>query len=117
MAIIILRDEPTREDIRKSREEHPDYIKITADVDQKVLAISGEYHADAEKVLLEKYGSLQKNIWGGGYNLLSNQIETIAIINMRNQPENRSMDILDPKIRADFISLVSRFFSDIKSLI
>lgn len=38
-------------------------VKAVVDVDQKIMAISGELHADEESVLLE-HGSAQKNLWG-----------------------------------------------------
>lgn len=116
MIIAILKKKPTKEDIKNAREEYPNYIKITADLFQEIVLIGGEYHADAEKILIEKYGSKQKDIWGGGYNISLNKFEVNAIINMR-QPLNDSTDILDPEIRNNFLKLVEEKLSDVQSLI
>jgi GTPase SAR1 family protein len=116
MTIVILKEKTTKEDLKNAREEYPNYIKITADLSQEVVLIGGEYHADAEKVLIEKYGSKQKDIWGGGYNITLKKFEVNAIINMR-QPLNDSTDILDPEIRNNFLRLVEKKLSDVQSLI
>ncbi len=106
MAIIKLDDQISAEDIEKAKEEYQTYIKITLDIKQKVILIGGEYHADAEIILQEKYNSKQKHIWGGGYNLQTQKFETNALINLR-PPENESMEIIDPKIRKKFLEIVN----------
>lgn len=116
MAIVILHKKLTGTDFAKAREEHKDYIKITVDLNQKLVAIGGEYHADAEKILLEEYGSEQKDIWGGGYNITTKQFETIAIINIRQNPENRSMEILNSEVRSRFLEVCKEILSGVKSL-
>ena len=112
----MLQKKPVKEDIKNAREEYPSYIKITADLSQEIIAIGGEYHADAEKILLENYGSKQKDIWGGGYNVDLGEFETIAVINIR-QPNNPSSDIIDPFARENFLKLVRLYLGDIKSLL
>ena len=116
MAVVILQEEPVKKDIEISREEYPNYIKITADLSQKIIAMGGEYHADAEKVLLENHGSKQKDIWGGGYNIDLKEFETIAVINIR-QPNNPSSDIIDPAARENFLKLVKLYLGNIESLL
>lgn len=103
MAIVIIQDKPTFEDLKKAREEYKSYIKITIDVAKEIVAIGGEYHADAEKLLFAK-GSKQENIWGGGVNLETGLFETNAIINLRAKT-NPSADILDPTIREKFLTI------------
>lgn len=117
MAIIVLQKKAKQKDILKAREEHKDYIKITADLTQKIVAIGGEYHADAEKILLEEHDSKQSDVWGGGFNISTNEIETIAIINIRQNPENKSMEIVNPKVRKRFLEVVNEKLKDIESLL
>jgi hypothetical protein len=107
MAIVILEEPLTASQLEKARAEYSSYIKITVDLLQEVVAIGGEYHADAERLLLEKHGSKQRDIWGGGYNINSRKYETIAMINLRAR-NNPSMDILDERIRKQFLDLVKR---------
>jgi len=117
MAIVVLENSASKKDIDKAREEYQDYIKITADIFQKLAAIGGEYHADAEKILLEKYASKQKDIWGGGFNLATKKYETVAIINIRQDPENQSMDILEPEIRKSFLEVVREKLKGVEFLL
>lgn len=103
MSIVILAKKVTTADIEKASEDYKTYIKITADIKKEVIAIGGEYHADAEKLLLEK-GSLQKNIWGGGVDLNLKRFETNALVNLRPN-QNNSTEILDEKVREKFIKI------------
>jgi hypothetical protein len=116
MAIIVLQKTLTKKDIKNAREDYPNYIKITADLLQEIVAIGGEYHADAEKVLLENHGSKQKDIWGGGYNIDLGVFETNAVINIR-QPDNPSSEIIDSFARENFLKLVKIHLGNIKSLL
>jgi hypothetical protein len=40
-----------------------DMVKVVVDIDQEIIAINGELHADEEAVLLEN-GSRQHSLWG-----------------------------------------------------
>lgn len=114
MSVVVLEKELTKEDIQKARKEYDTYIKITIDLDQNLVAIGGEYHADAQEILIKEYGG-KKNIWGGGYSLLTKQFETNAMVNIR--PEiNPGMEILDPKIREAFLKIAKEKLKDIESL-
>lgn len=103
MSIVILSKKASNEDLKKASHDYKNYIKITADIEKEIVAIGGEYHADAEKLLLEK-GSLQKNIWGGGVDLVLKRFETNAMINLR-PPQNSSTEILDVKTREKFLKI------------
>jgi hypothetical protein len=116
MAIVVLQGKLTKEDIKKVREEYPNYIKITVDLAQEVVLIGGEYHADSEKILINEHGSKQKDIWGGGYNITLNKFEVNALVNLRSGV-NDSMDILDPGTRSAFLKLVEEKMNGIQSLI
>ena len=116
MAVIILKENISKEDIDQARQDYRDYIKITIDLAQKIVALGGEYHADAEGVLLKDYDSKQKDLWGGGYNINLDKFETNAIINIR-QPINDSTEIINPEIRQKFLELVSLRLKDIKALL
>lgn len=110
MSILKIDHSPTVEKLVKLTEFFPDYIKLVADINQKILYGGSEFHADIEKVLLDN-GSLQSNIWGGGVNVQSKKIDCLAIINIR--PENNpDPNILDLKIREQFLNLVKTYFPD-----
>ena len=111
MVVVIIK-KLTQENVSKAREEYGHYIKITVDLRQKIVAIGGEYHADAEEVLMRKFNSKRSDVWGGGYNINTNQFETNALINIR-QPNNPSMEIIDPIARGSFLALVSEKLTNI----
>jgi len=106
MATVIVKDRLSKGDFERAKEDYQSYIKITVDLKRKIIALGGEYHADAERLLL-KGGSKQKDIWGGGVDLEEKRIETNAIINLR-PGENESTEILDERVRKKFIRIVKR---------
>jgi len=116
MSLVIVDKKLTKENIKASREDYPEYIKITADLEKEIVIIGGEYHADAEKVLSDKFGSKRSNIWGGGYNITNNTFEVNAILNFR-PGTNDSPDILDPKIRNHFLKVIKKKLDNISLLI
>jgi len=104
MAIIIIDKIVTPQQIKKAQEDYESYIKLTIDIEGEIIALGGEFHADAEKILLES-GRQQKNIWGGGLNLETNLLETNAVINYRGG----SAEILDPEVREKFLNIAKKF--------
>ncbi len=55
------------------------YIKLAVDVERKILAGGGEYHADCEEVLLVD-GSHQEDIWGADWYPEHRKVEFGALI-------------------------------------
>lgn len=104
--IIILQKKATKAEIEKAKEEFRDFIKIVVDIEKEIAAIGGKLHADAEKLLLEK-GSKNKNLWGGGFDLKNNAVDTQAMINIR-PTENDNMEILDQEIRERFLKIAKK---------
>jgi len=112
--IIVLTDKAlTKKDVQKAREEYAGYIKITADLKKGLVALGGEYHADAEEILVKKYGCRSVDIWGGGYSVNLAKFEVNAILNIK-PGINDSPDILDPRIREAFLRLVGDRLEKIK---
>ncbi len=111
MAVVFLRnkDKVSKSDIKKASEEYGDYIKVVVDIQTKDVTIGGEWHADGEKVLLEK-DSKQKNVWGGGVDLRAKKVDVSALINIDPRRGNDSMEILDKSIRDKFVSVTTRKF-------
>ena len=104
--ILLLQEKLLRKDFEKAKKDYLTYIKITMDIEEKRVILGGEYHADAERLLLET-GSRQEDIWGGGVNLETGQFETNAIINLR-AGENNSAEILDSEKRKKFLLLAQK---------
>ena len=101
-------DKPaTQDDIARARTDYQDYIKITIDLERARVVIGGEYHYDAEQLLLDE-GSKQDEIWGGGMDLITGSLETNAMINMRPLT-NPSTEILDQEIAIQFKLLSKKY--------
>ena len=115
MGIIIVDHKLTANDIKIAREDHDTHIKITIDIFKETVLIGGELHYDAEQILINKHGSRQQNIWGGGYDLVAKKIRTEAMINLRGN--NDSTEILDSVARKKFVSLTETIVRKIVKLI
>lgn len=113
---MVIDEKIKKEDLEKAKEHYKLYIKITADLQEKIVIIGGEYHADAEELLLKKYKSRQKNIWGGGFNLSTKKFETNAIINIK-PGINESMEILNSQTRSAFLELVQSKLQGLENLL
>lgn len=110
MAVVILKDKITSDSLHLVKEDYGNYIKFVADIDNNFLAAGGEWHSDAEKVLLDQ-GSRQSNLWGGGIDLNSGAVDYISLINTR--PDfNNSQEVSDVAIREKMLSIVKKIFSD-----
>jgi hypothetical protein len=87
-----------------------DMFKATVDVQQGILTVGGEFHADGEELLI-KNGSKQADIWGANiypFEKPGNQIQYSALINIRPTTGNRSMNIADPLIRQKIKEVVEK---------
>jgi hypothetical protein len=105
MKIHIIRQRATEKEIREMMGELETYIKLAVDVERKIFAGGGEYHADCEEALLED-GSQQENIWGADWYPDTRTVAFGALINIRPQQSNRGMEIEDPKLRERIETIV-----------
>lgn len=99
----------TAEEIGEIIEEFGDYVKVTVDVERGWVVTGPELHADAVPMLKER-GSIEANIWGGWINFDDKTIDTMAVWNIRSEPDNPSMDIVDKKTREKFVGVVKNIF-------
>ncbi len=86
-----------------------DLVKAVVDVQQGILAIGGELHADEEALLLGEQGSRQGDLWG--INLYPGKpsdewIEFDSLINVRPSQGNRSRGVENPAIRTKIVEIV-----------
>lgn len=116
MSLIIVDHKLSKEDVKTSLEDYSGYIKITVDLEKEIVIIGGEYHADAEKLMVEKFDSKRSSIWGGGYNVMTKQFEVNAMLNLKPSI-NDSLEVLDPKTRNRFLKVVKNKLGIIQSLI
>lgn len=85
-----------------------DMVKLVVDVERRVIALGGEFHADAEELLLGQ-GSEQTDLWGANYYPGRGPelcIEYTALINIRPSQDNRAMEVQDPAVRTQMRDLI-----------
>lgn len=92
---------PLSELVRDHMTCFTDMIKAVVDLEERILAVDAELHADQEALLLER-GSRQENLWG--INLYPNRpadefIEFTSLINIRPSQGNPSMEVLSNELR------------------
>lgn len=108
--IVIIDKQDSKDKISKlANEQFGNLVKAVVDIEQKVMAVGGEMHADEEALLLEN-GSKQETLWG--INLYPEQtkedwIEFDSMINIRPRQNNRSRGVEDAEIRKKIIEIVN----------
>lgn len=96
--LLIIRQKADKDILGKIAEDLDGYVKVVVDVRRKILSAGGELHVDGEKLLLED-GSNQADIWGGGIDLETGDIDFDSMINLRPGQDNKSREVLNQKIR------------------
>lgn len=86
-------------------------VKFVIDIEKEIIALGGELHSDAEKVLLEN-GSMQKNLWGANiYPLRKKEAEKLeysSLINIRPSQNNFSMEIAGKSLKKQIKNIVKK---------
>lgn len=110
--MIITKNSPfTKEEIKKLRGKFDTYIKTVIDLNKKICSAGCDRHFESEQILLEK-GSKQSDIWGGGIDLETKEIDFNSFINIRPQV-NESNDILDHAKRELYDKFTKYFFQEV----
>lgn len=116
MAIKIVK-EPIKngELLELASEEFGDAVKAVVDVEQKIMVIGGELHADEEVLLMEQEGSKRENIWG--INIYPNEskekwIEFDSMINIKPSLGNRSRGVEDQGLQEKIKNIVKKLIPD-----
>ncbi len=105
LVIIILDKVAIADQLEKMGFEYGRYIKVVVDIEKGILAGGAAMHYDEERLLLE-YGSQQSNLWGGGLDLETGEIDYDSMINIRPSDGNPSRTIVSREIRLKFKKIV-----------
>lgn len=103
--LLIIRKKATKDEIERMAEDLAGFIKVVVDVENKILVGGGQRHVEGEQKLLEA-GSKQHNLWGGGFDTETQEIDYNSMINLRPSQDNPSRDILSPEVRKIFDKIV-----------
>lgn len=112
MLIKIINEKITEDELKEiAKEFYIDMAKGVVDVERGILAIGGEYHIDANKVLIEN-GSKQQNIWGFNWyfdRAGDDRIEYISLINIRPAQGNNAMEVQDAFLRDAMKTIILKY--------
>jgi hypothetical protein len=103
--------EPELREIAK--DFYVEMVKGAVDIKNEIIAIGGEYHMDANIVLIDN-GSKQQDVWGFNwyFNKSSNErIEYVSLINIRPTQGNRVMEVQDLFLRDKMKSIILKYLS------
>jgi hypothetical protein len=109
----IVRNKITSSDLAKMAQSmFGNLVKAVVDIEQGIMAVNAELHADEEALLLES-GSRQEDLWG--INIYPEMdrngpdfIEFDSMINLRPSQGNRSRGVADPGIRKKITAVVDK---------
>ncbi|MDO8341435.1 MAG: DUF5674 family protein [Candidatus Woesebacteria bacterium] len=107
MKVLILTTKATKDELLEISEHFQGYVKVVVDIEKEILCAGADRHVDEEQELL-KNGSIQVNLWGGGLDLETGEIDYNSMINLRPNQENPSRDILLKEIRGKFDMIVNK---------
>lgn len=111
--MIITKSTPySLDEIKKLQHEFDVYIKTVIDIQKKVCSAGMNRHFEGERILLNN-GSKQSNIWGGGIDLETKEIDFNSFINIRPNDNNTKNDIQSEQVRNKYKKLTEFFFEKI----
>ncbi len=100
----------TRTQIEQAKERFGVYVKTVIDIQRKICSAGMDRHFEGENILLES-GSHQSDIWGGGIDLETKEIDYNSFINIRPQDHNLKNEIQSEQIKKVYSELTSFFFN------
>ena len=114
MPVKIIDKKITESELREiAKDFYIDMIKGVADVERGILAMGGEYHMDANAILIEN-GSRQQNVWGFNWyfdRTGDERIEYVSLINIRPAQGNRSMEVQNASLRDAMKIIILKYLS------
>ena len=116
MSDIITVNQPiTRQQLKNiAAQRFGDFVKAVVDIEQKLMALGGELHADEEAFLLDQ-GSEQANLWG--INLypslgMPQMLEFDSMINIRPSVGNTSRHVENVEVQKQIYAIVAQLIKE-----
>lgn len=104
--LFLVKSKADEKTTKKAAEDLDGYIKVVIDIEKKILTAGGLRHVEGEQLLL-KEGSKQKNLWGGGFDLETGEIDYDSMINIRPNQDNPSRTVLSEEIREKMNKIIT----------
>ncbi len=100
----------TLEQIAQTKERFGVYVKTVIDIRKKICCAGMDRHFEGVKILLDS-GSHQSDIWGGGIDLETKEIDFNSFINIRPQDNNTKNEIQSEQVKKTYSELTIFFFN------
>ena len=116
MEILIVREPISHATLAPLAEAwHQTLVKGVADLGRGIVALGGEWHMDANVILLAE-GSQQRDVWG--FNIYPDErgdaaLEYVSLINIRPGQNNREMELRDEALRERLREIVATLIPDL----
>lgn len=114
--IHIIKSPISKQELSKiAQERFGDLVKAVVDIEQGIMALGGELHADEEVALMEQEGSRREYTWG--INLLPGESEDAFIqfdsmINLKPAFGNRSRGVESEEIKKKIKAVVMKLIEE-----
>ena len=112
MKIRIIKEPISKKElIALAKEQFGNMVKAVVDIEQEIMAVGGELHADEEVILMEKQDSKRENTWGINLypeKLEQEWIEFNSMINIKPFLGNCSREIEDLAIKGKIRNIVKK---------
>jgi hypothetical protein len=112
MEIKIIKNPITRFELKKiAQEGFGDIVKAAVDIEQGIMAVSGELHMDEQMLLIEQEGSRQEFVWGVNlYPEKQNEdfVEFDSMINLKPGFGNRIRGVDNPETKKKIIEIINK---------
>src|SRR3989344_82565 len=94
MTVRVVKDKITKSELAElARDGFGDFVKAVVDIEQGIMAIGGELHADEETALMEQEHSAREHTWGINFYPTRPETEWLefdSMINLKPALGNRS---------------------------
>ena len=105
--LLIVTSKISEEDLKRAAEDLEGYIKVVVDIEKEILTAGGLRHVEGEEMLLQN-GSGQDNVWGGGLDLETGEIDFDSMINIRPHQDNPSREVLSKELRKKMEDIIRK---------
>jgi len=109
--VVIFKDKATKEQIEEVTRVYPGYTKVVVDIENGLVAAGSEYHIDCEQALIDS-GSIQENLWGGGFRFENKEVDFIGLTNYKVNIKHFSYEISPPEIREKMERIIRKVFDN-----
>jgi len=112
MTIKIIKEKISLDELKKIAEEnYGDMVKAVVDIEKEIIAMGGEFHSDANVILVEQNGSNQEDIWG--INIYPEKeknewLEFNSLINIKPLKNNRDVEIESEEIKDKIKNIINK---------